>query len=676
MATTLVRNAAAGIAATALIVTGGTTTAPAAQGAPANAPGNTGSSNWTHRDWSSTQWHLRALGIDELHQRGIRGAGATIAILDSGFDTTHQDLAGQADEHFTVANGRIRLLPTDRNSDTTGHGTHVATIAAAADGNIGVVGVAPDARLLLGRVLGQPGSDIANITGALAHIAGRADVVNLSLGIETRWLTTAEHRRFCQAITDTTRAGTLVVVAAGNSRLVGNPAATPAGCRDAVTVTALDSGFTPSFFTSFDQNATVSAPGHEIVAAAAAGTLGDPFDRTANQTIAYSGTSMAAPIVTGVAALIKAAHPDWGPETIGDTLANTAVDAGPRGRDPLWGWGVINPGGALAPDDVTSAPVAWPSLTVNFDFPDESGAFTRNGTLHWNIEPARAGALPTEWQLTYVPVDERGRTGTPRTVTVDGDQVRGTVANAGAYGWLTLSATIDGTEVEVGPVAVRPHDENAPVLKRITARWGDDAELHVDWRLRRSLRPGEYLHTMQWYDFPHTIKPPVVDAVTLDTGGSDRGSAHLRVSSTGGRASERAWRHWIAGGHVLAVRLCRGPFMFTRPDCLQQNLTPKLPLQVHAAAAGPGTATVHVTVNPYRGSLCRDGRRGTRCAGRIATVSIWGGTYRAVLDANGQAALSARTPKRPRNAARVTVTIAGNSPVTTYAPVTGMAGKR
>lgn len=265
------------------------------------------------------------IGAPAAWQRGLTGKGAKIAILDTGIDATHPDVAGRiaASQNFT---------PTEDAGDHYGHGTHVASIAAgngAASGGK-YKGVAPEATLLSGKVLDDNGS--GEFSGIIAGMewatAQGADVVNLSLGSREPSDGTDD---LSQAVNRLSRdTGTLFVVAAGNCFAPQPSTVTsPAAADDALAVGNLlrdgsvsdrscrgprsgDGALKPE----------ISAPGTDIVAARAAGTsLGEPVD---DHYTKLSGTSMATPHVAGTAALLAQAHPDWSFSQLRERLISTA----------------------------------------------------------------------------------------------------------------------------------------------------------------------------------------------------------------------------------------------------------------------------------------------------------------------------------------------------------------
>ncbi|NYH40282.1 subtilisin family serine protease [Micromonospora jinlongensis] len=261
------------------------------------------------------------IGAPQAWAAGRDGTGVTVAVLDTGVDATHPDLAGRiAEARDFSASGSAR--------DGHGHGTHVAaTIAGSGNASAGLrKGVAPGARLLVGKVLDDGGSgyDSSIIAGMEWAAHSGAKVVSMSLGGDP----TDGTDPMSQAVNDlTAETGALFVVAAGNAgeaRTVGSPGAAAA----ALTVGAVDRADNLAEFSSrgprLGDNGLkpeITAPGVGIVAARAAGTtMGTPVG---DAYTTASGTSMATPHVAGAAAILAQEHPDWAAGTLKDALVST-----------------------------------------------------------------------------------------------------------------------------------------------------------------------------------------------------------------------------------------------------------------------------------------------------------------------------------------------------------------
>jgi subtilisin family serine protease len=262
------------------------------------------------------------IGAPTAWRAGLDGRGVKVAVLDTGADATHPDLAGRIAEARDFSGGGD---PADR----FGHGTHVAaTVAGTGAGSAGSrKGVAYGAQLLIGKVLGDDGygSESQIIEGMQWAVARGARVVNLSLGGDP----TDGTDPMSAAVDELSAAGgTLFVVSAGNEgedSSVGSPGA----ARSALTVGAVDRADRLADFSSRGPRAgdlglkpEITAPGVDIVAARAAGTaMGTPLDA---RYTAASGTSMAAPHVAGAAALLAQQHPQWTGAQLKEALVSTA----------------------------------------------------------------------------------------------------------------------------------------------------------------------------------------------------------------------------------------------------------------------------------------------------------------------------------------------------------------
>jgi subtilisin family serine protease len=286
-------------------------------------------------------WGLMLLHVPP-HWKQTQGEGVRVALLDTGIDESHPDLAAAIDDarDFTGSRGG----PADYN----GHGTHVAGIVAARQNGRGVIGVAPRSRLLIGKVLGDDGggSSAAVAAGVDWACDQNASIIGMSLG------SPEPDPRLLAVIRRATAKGVFVIAAAGNAGRA-NSVNYPAQWRETVAVAAIDRIGRLSDFSSRGPQVDIAAPGHNVLST----YRNSGYAR-------LSGTSMAAPFVAGVAALLVSLHnncrsrlpsataPSTTPLlTVNDLLEHlrrTALDAGPPGHDPGYGWGLINPDRLLA----------------------------------------------------------------------------------------------------------------------------------------------------------------------------------------------------------------------------------------------------------------------------------------------------------------------------------------
>jgi len=255
----------------------------------------------------SIPWGQKAMRMDQLPPT-YRGQGIKIAVIDSGVATTHEGLQ-RIRAGFDIINKKIN--PNTWNEDVLGHGTHCTGVIGAADLTFGLRGFAPEAEIHACKLF--PGGQVSQLIDALEYcIANKIDVVNLSLG------GAEPSAALEQQILRAKRAGIACIVAAGNS---GGPVQYPASSPNVLAVAAIGkleefppdsyhaetltpnvdaNGYFSAKFSCFGPQVGVCAPGVAI-----------PSTVPPNNYAAWDGTSMAAPHVTGLAALVLAHHPEF-----------------------------------------------------------------------------------------------------------------------------------------------------------------------------------------------------------------------------------------------------------------------------------------------------------------------------------------------------------------------------
>lgn len=264
---------------------------------PAGNPGKGG-------DDGSTEQPLQEIptGIKRIKGPVIGSVSVDVAVIDTGIDPSHPDL--------NVVYG-VNFAKGKSWSDGNGHGTHVAGTIAAKNNDIGVVGVAPDARLYAVKVLDKRGSGfMSDVIAGVNWVAINADIIevaNMSLG-------GSKSSTLNTAVENAVRAGVVFVVAAGNNS--GDACLkSPASARNAITVSALDdrdgiSNDDPfAYFSNYGSCVDMIAPGVLILSTWKGGEYNT-----------ISGTSMASPHVAGAAALYLANNPSANPSKVADAL--------------------------------------------------------------------------------------------------------------------------------------------------------------------------------------------------------------------------------------------------------------------------------------------------------------------------------------------------------------------
>ncbi|MEU4231781.1 S8 family serine peptidase [Nonomuraea sp. NPDC026600] len=281
--------------------------------------------------------------------RVSKGAGVTVAVLDSGVDPRHRDLAGSVTvgRDFTEGANPPGVPPRRL------HGTYMASLIAGhghgRQNKLGVIGVAPKARLLSVRVIledEEPGFREFNTAARFENVVARgiryavdrgARVINMSISKE---LATQEERA---AVRYAISKGVVLVAAAGNDG-AGEPDETgfapysyPAAFPGVVSVGATDRRLRRATFSNWNSSVLVAAPGVDIMGAGP----GDEY-------WVGRGTSQATALVSGVAALIKAKYPEMSPPLVAQAMTASATDRPPGGYDTGTGFGVVNAAKALA----------------------------------------------------------------------------------------------------------------------------------------------------------------------------------------------------------------------------------------------------------------------------------------------------------------------------------------
>lgn len=291
--------------------------------------------------------------VDSYAAWGVTtGKGVTVAILDSGVMANHEDLPNVTRIEVFYKNDPLGL------DDAKGHGTHVAGIIGAAMGNgKGGAGIAPGVKLLSLRITNDAGSstDAKLICGLQAAVKAGAQIVNISLGGP------AYSAVFQKAINEATEAGVTVVAAMGNDGT--NCLNYPAGYDNVIGVVSVDRTNNRASGSSYGTWGDVAAPGAVIWSTINDGSYWHK-----------SGTSMASPVVAGVAALYKSVHPDATPAQITARLKATAT----KGGSDL-GAGIVNAAAALS------------------EKPGIPTAEIRSGETGEVLSQSTGGTLPAPW---------------------------------------------------------------------------------------------------------------------------------------------------------------------------------------------------------------------------------------------------------------------------------------
>ncbi len=338
--------------------------APAADPTPTPVP----APNDTYWPW---QWAPDVIGARSAWALTRGRPEIVVAVVDTGADLTHPDLAGRLVVGTDIGDGDSN--PTDE----AGHGTHVAGIVAAASDNArGVAGIAPRVFVMPVKVMDFNGDiwDTSVAEGIAWAVARGARVINMSLGGSEASLA------IDAAIDDARAHGVVVVAAAGNQGLTDG-VLQPAAYAPVVAVAALEDR-DPAGDADLDgrpdgcaapriglRHASYSNTGPEVDLAAPGTCVLSTYPTSSGQSYLYeSGTSMATPMVAAAAALVLSRNPWLTADEVETALIGTAVDLGTAGPDPETGAGLLQAGAAVAlvaaPDaDGADPTVAWTGIT-------------------------------------------------------------------------------------------------------------------------------------------------------------------------------------------------------------------------------------------------------------------------------------------------------------------------
>jgi subtilisin family serine protease len=267
-------------------------------------------------------------GVDrieaDLAWQETNGTAVNVAILDTGTDLDHPDLSANIKGGYNAINSHKSA------EDDNGHGTHVAGIIAAANNDIGVIGVSPEVNLFPVKVLDRYNSGSLSdiLDGMQWCIDNHMDVVNMSFG------STASDALLQIAVTALNTAGIVQVAAAGNLGTSGGTILYPAKYPETIAVSSFDINDMIAASSSYGAEIDLAAPGVSVYSTAMNGSY-----------VYMSGTSMAAPHVTASAALLLSRYPELTPEETKTTLKNTAEDLGLLPEEQ--GSGLVRPDQAI-----------------------------------------------------------------------------------------------------------------------------------------------------------------------------------------------------------------------------------------------------------------------------------------------------------------------------------------
>lgn len=286
----------------------------------------------------SQQYALKIAKVDQAWDLQMGGAGVVIAVIDSGIDMGHPDL-----KNNIVADSWNVLDKNNNPRDDHGHGTHCSGIAAAiANNGEGVAGVAPKAGLMAVKVLDVKGrgSD-ATIAEGIVHATDKgARVITMSLGLYKRSPVLEDALQYALD------RDVVLVASAGNNNILNDPTTAPhlpSTHPGVIEVAATDRKDQKARFSNFGKTVSVAAPGVDILSTLPTYKVGRELSYGT-----MSGTSMAAPFVAGLAALVRSEFPQMKQAEVKAHIEKMADDLGAGGFDDLFGHGRVNAVKALS----------------------------------------------------------------------------------------------------------------------------------------------------------------------------------------------------------------------------------------------------------------------------------------------------------------------------------------
>lgn len=297
-----------------------------------------------------TPWGITKIKAPEVWATGNRGTGIKVGVIDTGIDYNHEDLS------TNYKGGYNFVVNTSDPMDDQGHGSHVCGTIAAVDNGVGVVGVAPEAYIYALKALDNLGNgSYSSIVSAIEWcITNSMDVISMSFG----------GGAFSQTLKDVCdnayNVGIVLVAAAGNSggiKCSDNKVGYPAKFSSVMAVGSTDSNDVISSSSSIGPEVSVTAPGVNILSTVPKGTC-THCDPSGYKSL--SGTSMACPHISGVAALVKKANPTYTSSQIRACIEGATIDLGASGKDQCYGYGRID---ALKAISCLSTPIPPTSPT-------------------------------------------------------------------------------------------------------------------------------------------------------------------------------------------------------------------------------------------------------------------------------------------------------------------------
>ncbi len=444
------------------------------------------------------QWSLRMIGLPAAWELTTGSSGVVVAVLDSGIRADHPELVQRLLPGYDFVSDPINAGdgdgvdpdPTDPDvPDADFHGTHVAgTIAANSNNQKGVAGVAWNVQLMPIRVLGLGKNNEDDLIQGMRYAAGLpnryrktpiqpAQVINMSLGGIFSCMGNKDpqldHPDLQNAIDEIRKKGIIIVVASGNHAAfdprtgLTNPVTWPASCEGVIAVGAVTSQKQRAYYSTHHDYVDIAAPGGETIRSPHEGIY-STMKMSKNNVPQYQflqGTSMAAPHVAGVIALMRSVNANLTPDDIELILKQTAEDLDPAGRDAEFGYGLVRA------DKAVAAAAGVPVPTVPIPYPEPSIVVIDSATGTEDISVSSLGSTPLQLSNIRAFRPTGGNVNWLSASLVDSKVIRievnGSGLTADSYFGLILADT-NGGGLLVVPVIMRLPFQGLPDLGQVT----------------------------------------------------------------------------------------------------------------------------------------------------------------------------------------------------------------
>lgn len=352
------------------------------------------SASLTKSNLLQREWGLLAVEAPEVWSMGITGKGVIVAVIDTGIDTDSTDLNGNILHGYNAINGKTSI---DDIEDNNGHGTRVSTLIAGNGQGLGLLGVAPEAKILPVKVIDNfsDGKVESIQRGIIWAVDNGAKIINMSIG------SSKFNNSINEAVKYAQKKGCIVVAAAGNHITENHSNILyPGFLPGVVTVGAITKDYEVAPFSNKGNSMDLLGPGTEILT----------YDIHEEKLTEDYGTSMSTPFVSGIAALIWSAYPDWTAQQVISTLQSSAKPLDSAGRSSEYGFGLPS---ALKAIKIGESKTMFAPATVGYSgtilIESSSNTFLTISPLTWyrnnNINLEKLNA-PAPFESSIVPASD------------------------------------------------------------------------------------------------------------------------------------------------------------------------------------------------------------------------------------------------------------------------------